>query len=110
MCIDTYISNLLITLLIILVGRLGGGSGVCEYISCPLGFLFVSLECLWLPLGRLWGPFSSLWFHLAPFGVHLVPIGIHLAAFVPPPFGCLWGALGSFGALGGLLGLPRGIF
>ena len=82
------------------MGRLGGGSGVCEYIACPLGFLLVSLERLWLPLARLWGPFGSLW---GPFGSLWDPFASHWG-----PFGSLWGSiwppLGALGALGGSLG------
>jgi hypothetical protein len=96
MCIPVYI----------LVGRLGSGSGVCEYIACPMGFRLVSLERLWFPLARLWAPFGV---HLGPLGVHLVPFGLDLAPF-GGPCGCLWGARGARGALGGLLGLSRSIF
>ena len=91
---------------LLIVGRLGGGSGVCEYIACPLGFLLVSLERLWFPLARLWVPFGSLW---GPFGSPWAPFGRLWA-----PFGSLWGSiwvpLGCPWGPWGLLGLPKGIF
>ena len=86
------------------MGRLGGGSGVCEYIY---------ILSPWLPFGIFGFPWRDFGFHLAPFGIHLAPCGVHLVPFglhLAPfggPLGCLWGALGALGALGGLLGLPR---
>ena len=90
-----------ISLLIIIVGRLGGGSGVCKYISCPLGW------CLWSAFGFPWRDFGV---HLVPFGVHLAPFGIHLA-----PFGVylvpFWVHLDPFGVhLITFWGVPRAIF
>ena len=89
------------------MGRLGGGSGVCEYIACPLGFLLVSLERLWFPLAGLWAPFGSLW---GPFGSLWGPFGSLWGPFGSfwGPFGYLWGPWGApWAAKGHILGFVK---